>query len=177
MRKVVNRVLGVVVALALIAASVVVLVEVVAAAAGAAPVLVDWSGALDWARRTRWDDTALKAAGLLLAVVGLGLLVFELWPSRVRRLPVESADSNMDAAVTRRGVAQDLTAATGEVEGVTPGRVKVGRNQIRVLATARDAGPEQPGLREEVAETAGTHLDRLRLTRRPRLSVTVDRRS
>ncbi|NUR70365.1 MAG: alkaline shock response membrane anchor protein AmaP [Hamadaea sp.] len=177
MRKAVNRLLAVIVALALIALSVVVIVEVIAAAVGARPVLIDWPDALAWARRTRWDDSALKVTGLLLALGGLGLLVFEFWPSRVRRLPVSSTDPNLDVAVTRRGLAQDMTAATEEVDGVTPTRVKVGRNRIRVLATARDAAPDAAGLTEEVAASAGTHLDRLRLARRPRLSVNVARRA
>ncbi|NUR52381.1 MAG: alkaline shock response membrane anchor protein AmaP [Hamadaea sp.] len=177
MRKIVNRLLGIVVALALIAVSVVAIIEVVAAAVGARPVLVDWPSALDWARRTRWDDTALKATGLLLALAGIALLLFELWPSRVRRLPVDSPDANMDAAVTRRGLAQDMTAAAGEVDGVTPERVKVGRNRIRVLASARDSLPERVTLQEDVAASASRHLDRMRLSRRPRLNVTVAGRS
>ena len=53
MRRIVNRLLGVIVALALIAGAAAVIVEVVGVLVGTQPVLVDWPAALDWARRTR----------------------------------------------------------------------------------------------------------------------------
>jgi uncharacterized protein DUF6286 len=177
MRKMVNRILGVILALALIVGAALVIVEVIAVLVGAQPVLVDWQAALDWARRTRWDATGVKTAGVVLLVVGLALTLFEVWPSRARRLPIDSGDPSLEVAVTRRGLAQDLKVAVGEVDGVTPRRIEVRPGRVRVWATARGSGEERRALREAVMESVGTHLDQLRLRRRPRLAVTVDGRS
>lgn len=177
MRKMINRLLAVIAALALIAGAVVIIVEVIAKLVGAQPVLVDWPAALAWAGRTRWDATAVKATGLLLLAVGLILTVFELWPSRARRLPVDSGDPSMEAAVTRRGVMQDVKSAVDEVDGVTPRRVAVRPGRVRVWATSRMVDQDRPAVRDAVAQSVGTHLDRLQLRRRPRLAVSVDRRS
>jgi hypothetical protein len=177
MRRIVNRLLGAIVALALIAGAAVVIVEVVGVLVGAEPVLVDWQAALDWARRTQWDASAVKAVGLGLAVVGLALVVFELWPSRAGHLPVDSGDPSLAAAVTRRGVKQDVKAAVGDVDGATARHVAVRPRRIRVRVTPRAAGQERYALREAVMASVDTHLDRLHLRRRPSLAVSVDRRS
>lgn len=176
MRRIINRLLGVIVALALIAGAAVLIVEVVGVLVGAKPVLVHWHAALDWARRTRWDASVVKTIGLVLLIVGFLLMVFELWPSRAHRLPVDSRDPSLEAAVTRRGVKQDVRAAVHEVDGATPRHVEVRPRRIRVRVRPRFAGQERQALREAVTTSVGTHLDRLQLRRRPRLAVNVDRR-
>lgn len=177
MRRIVNRLLGVIVALALIAGAAAVIVEVVGVLVGTQPVLVDWPAALDWARRTRWDADVVKAVGLGLVVVGLTLVVFELWPSRARRLPVDSGDPSLEAAVTRRGVKQYVKAAVGEVDGAASRHVAVRPRRIRVRVTPRAVSQERYALRQAVMASVDTHLDRLHLRRRPSLAVSVDRKS
>ncbi len=176
MRRIINRLLGVIVALALMAGAVVIIVEVVGVLVGTKPVLVDWPKWLDWARRTQWNAGVVKTIGLVTLIVGVLLTVFELWPSRAHRLPVDSGDPSLAAAVTRRGVKHDVRAAVHEVDGATPRHVEVRPRRIRVRVTPRYAGQERQALREAVTASVGTHLDRLQLRRRPRLAVNVDRR-
>jgi hypothetical protein len=175
-RAVVNRLLALIVALALIALAVVVIVEVIAKLVGAGPVLVDWPATYAWVQRSTWNDTVVRGVSLLLVLAGLALVIGELWPSRVRRLPVDSPDPATDAAITRRGLARDVTAAVSEVDGVTPARVTVGRRRVTVRAAARSADTDPGTLRDAVTTSVRNRLDRLHLRRRPRLAVNVSRR-
>jgi hypothetical protein len=176
MRRVVNRMLALIAGLAVIALAVVVIVEVIAALAGARPVLVDWPSAYAWAQRTAWRDAAALGISLLLAAAGLALVIGQLWPSRVRRLPVESPDSATDAAITRRGLARDVTAAVDDLDGVEPERVTVGRGRITVRAAATDSA-EPAAQRDAVTAVVRDRLDRLQLRRPPQLVVNIARRS
>lgn len=187
MRRVVNRLLVLIIGLAVIAMAVVVIVEVIAKLAGADPVLVNWPSAYAWAQRTTWSDAMVVGVSLLLVAVGIALVILELWRSRVRRVPVDSSDNATDAAVTRRGLARDVTAAVDEVDGVNPRRVKVGRRRITVRATARNAArhtdrvaaggsTEQGSLDDAVTASVRDRLDRLHLRRPPRLVVNISRR-
>lgn len=176
MRTVVNRLLALIVGLAVMVLAVVVIVEVVAKLVGAGPVLVDWPAAYAWAQRTAWSDTAVMGVSLGLAVVGLALVVLELWPSRVRRLAVDSPDPATDAAITRRALAQDVTAAVNQVDGVTSERVTVGRRRITVRAAAGNAATDPVALRDTVTSSVRDRLDRLHLRRPQQLAVNVSRR-
>jgi hypothetical protein len=176
MRAVINRLLAVIVALALIAVAIVIIVEVVANLLGADPVLVDWPAAYAWAQRTTWNETVVKAVSLLLAVAGFALVVGQLWPTRRRRLPVDSPGPATDAAITRQGLAQDVTGAVNEVDGATPARVRVRRGRIIVRAAPRDTAEDPVALRDAITTSVKGRLDRLRLRRQPRLAVNVSRR-
>lgn len=176
MRRVVNRLLAVIFSLAVIAVAIGVIVEVIAKLAGADPVLVNWPSAYAWAQRTAWSDGAVLGVSLLAGVAGLALVIGELWPSRVRRLPVESPDSATDAAITRRGLARDMAAAVDDLDDVQPERVTVRRKRITVRAAARD--PAEPAaLRDAVTASVRDRLDRLQLRRPPQLVVNISRRS
>jgi hypothetical protein len=176
MRTVVNRLLALIVGLAVICLAVVVIVEVIAELVGADPVLVDWPAAYAWAQRTTWSDTVVIGVSVLLALVGLALVVAQLWPSKVRRLAVDSPDPATDASVTRRGLARDVTAAVNEVDGVKPQRVTVGRRRITVRAAAARTGGDPTALREAVTVSVRDRLDRLHLRRPPQLAVNISRR-
>jgi len=67
MRHVVNRLLVLIVGLAVIALAIVVIVEVIAELAGADPVLVSWPSVYAWAQRTTWSDAMALGISLLLA--------------------------------------------------------------------------------------------------------------
>ena len=176
MRRIVNRLLVLIAGLAVMASAVVVIVEVIAWLAGADPVLVDWPSAYEWAQRTTWGDAVVLGISLLLAAVGLALVIFELWRSRIARLPVDSSDHATDAAVTRRGLARDVTAAVDDLDGVKSQRVTVGRRRITVRAAARNAA-EPAALGDAVTAAVRDRLDRLRLHRPTRLVVNISRRS
>jgi hypothetical protein len=176
MRRLINRLLALVLSLALIAAAGLLLTEAVAALLGRGPVLVDWSAAVSQAQQTTWSNPQVPAVSLLLAVVGLALVLGQLWPSRTRRLPVEGTDPATDAAVTRRTLARDIATAVGDVDGVVPRRVNVGRSRIAVQASA-PAGGDLSLLAEQVKAVVAARLERLRLRRPPRLAVKVSRRT
>jgi hypothetical protein len=176
MRHVVNRLLVLILGLAVIAVAIVVIVEVIAELAGADPVLVDWPSAYAWAQRTAWGDTMVLGISLLLVAVGVALVIFELWRSRVKRVPVDSSDDATDAAITRRGLARDVTAAVDDLDGVNPEHVTVGRSRITVRAAARN-GAAPAALEDAVTTSVRNRLDRLHLRRPPRLVVNISRRS
>jgi len=176
MRTVVNRLLALIVGLAVIGLAVVVIVEVVAKLIGSAPVLVDWPAAYAWAQRTTWSDPAVRGVSLLAVLAGLGLVIGELWPSRVRRLAVDSPDPATEVSITRRGLARDVTAAVNEVDGVTPQRITVRRRRITVRAAAGNTAADQIALRDAVSRSVRGRLDRLHLRRPPRLAVNISRR-
>jgi hypothetical protein len=174
MRIVVNRLLALIVGLAVIGLAVVVIVEVVAELVGADPVLVDWPAAYAWAQRTTWSDTAVIGVSLLLTLIGLALVIGQLWRSKVRRLAVESPDPATDASITRRGLERDVAAAVSEVDGVTPQRVTVRRRRITVQAAA--GGTDSVAARDAVTTSVRGRLDRLHLRRPPQLAVNISRR-
>jgi len=176
MRTVVNRLLALIVGLVVIVLAVVVIIEVVAKLVGAGPVLVDWPEVYAWAQRTTWSDTAVIGVSLLLALVGLALVIGELWPSRVQRLAVDSPDPATDAAITRSGLARDVTAAVNDVGGVTPERVKVGRGRITIRAAAGKTATDPVALRDAVTSSVRDRVDRLQLRRPQQLAVNVSRR-
>jgi hypothetical protein len=176
MKAVINSLLALIVALILIAVAIVVIIEVIANLVGSNWVLVDWPAAYAWAQRTTWSDTVVKTVGVLLVVAGLALVVGELWPRRVRRLPVDNPDPATDTAITRRGLARNVTTAVNEVDGVTPGRVRVRRRRITVKAAASKAAEDSVAVRDAITTSVQGRLDGLRLRRRPRLAVNVSRR-
>ncbi|GAA2367585.1 hypothetical protein Cme02nite_28680 [Catellatospora methionotrophica] len=176
MRRLVNRLLALIACLALITAATLVIAEIAAAALGRAPVLVDWPSAAAWAGQYTWGQSRTLAVSLLLLAAGLALVLGQLWPSRSRRLPLNSHDPATDLAVTRRTLARDVSSAVSGVEGVEPGRVRIGRSSIAVQATAPAAG-DSKALAEQVENAISGRLERLRLRRTPRLAVKLTRRA
>jgi hypothetical protein len=176
MRHVVNRLLVLIVGLAVIALAIVVIVEVIAELAGADPVLVSWPSVYAWAQRTTWSDAMALGISLLLAAVGMALVIGQLWPSQVKRLPVDSSDHATDAAITRRGLARDLTAAVDDFNGVYPQRVTVRRSRITVRAAAKNAA-EPDTLDDAVTASVRDRMDRLHMRRPPHLVMNISRRS
>ena len=94
-----NRLLGALLALAVMAGGVVLIVEVIASAAGHRPALVPWHTAYDWARRTTWAAGGVRVACGVLIALGLILLIAELKPARVTRLVAEPADAGVRTSI------------------------------------------------------------------------------
>ncbi len=172
-----NRLLGALLALAVMAGGVVLIVEVIASAAGHRPALVPWHTAYDWARRTTWAAGGVRVACGVLIALGLILLIAELKPARVTRLVAEPADAggaDIDTAYTRRGLAAAIRSAVVGVDGVRGASVTVRRRKVSVAATARARDRVAArGLQDPVTAAAGERLTALRLRRPPSLSVRV----
>lgn len=169
--RVVNRLLALLIALALLAAGVVLIIEIIAEAAGADPVVFDWRETYRWAARTSWESVTVRTVGVLLAIGGLALLVLQLVPRRPDRLPVRG-DDGTDAAITRRGLAYSVSDAVNEVDGVNTARVQVRRRSVKVKARARP-GLADGSAREAATDAARHRLDELNLSRPPRVTVNV----
>ena len=172
--RVANRPLAFILAAALLAVSVVVIAEVIGFAVGHSPLLVHWTTWSAWAGKTHWADFVIRFWAAVLIVIGLVLLALELRPSRVTRLPLESAGQATDAAVTRAGLAGTLRAAAGNVDGISRAAVKVRRRRAKVIATAAARGrPATDALRQPVDTALRGRLDELNLRHPPRLRVRV----
>jgi hypothetical protein len=172
-----NRLLALLVALAVAGTSLIVIVEVIAARSHSAPLLINWHAILRWGQRNTWRATSVELACGISTGVGLLLLVPQLLRRRPTRLSVEAGDDT-DAALTRKGVAVTMRGAVAEVDGVIRARVKVGRHRIRVNAIA--AGTESASasaLEPNVEEAARKQLAALRLRPSPRLHVAISRRT
>ena len=157
--KTVNRLLTLVVSVALIASGVVLAVEVVGALFGSQPVLVDWRGAYQAGRTHSWSSNPVRILASVVGAVGLLLLLAQLKPRRISRLAVSSDDPYTDAAVTRAGVRGALRRAAENVDGISAAKVKLGRRRATVVASTR---ADQPRLRQDL--TADVHtavIDRL----------------
>jgi hypothetical protein len=170
-----NRLLALLVSLAVIVAAALLIIEVIAQRVGVDPVVFNWHATYRWAARTTWNAAAVRGVCLLLAVVGLALLTAQLKPRRPARLPVHGQDQATDAAITRRGLARTLAATVGDVDGISAARVAVHRTRIKIKAQARADQPAM-ALREAARRAAQDRLDALRLRRPPRLAVRVSAR-
>lgn len=172
--RLISRPLALILAAALLAASVVIIAEVIGFAAHRSPLLVHWTTWYHWARRTRWDLFVVRVWSAILIAVGGLVLILELKPRRVTRLPLRSGDDATDAAVTRRGLAGILRAAVTGIDGISSATVKVRRRRANVTAAAAARGrPTATALTEPVTQALRSRLDSLDLRHPPRLKVRV----
>lgn len=172
--RLVNRPLALILAAALLAASVVIIAEVIGFATHHSPLLVHWTTWYHWARKTRWDAFVVRVWSAILLAVGALILILELKPRRVTRLPLRSGDDATDAAVTRRGLAGILRAGATGIDGISSATVKVRRRRANVTAAAAARGrPAATALTEPVTQALRSQLAGLDLRHPPRLKVHV----
>jgi hypothetical protein len=172
-----NRLLALVVSLALIAAALALVADVIADRTGRRPAVIDWHATYRWAHRTTWDAGSARLICLLLCLVGLALLGAELKPRRPARFVTDSDDPAIDAAYTRRSVTQAIRTAVTDVDGVDRTAVTVRRRRIRVHAHAVAREPSlASSIRDNVAHAARARLDGLDLRRPPKLAVRISTR-
>jgi hypothetical protein len=176
--RLINRPLALVLAVALMAASIIVIAEVIAFAVHAGPFTVHWPTWYQWAARTHWNDLVIRVWSVILIIAGTLVLALELKPRRVTRLKLHSDDEATNVAMTRNGLAGTLRAAALDIDGISGATVTVRRRRTRIAATsaARDRGAAD-ALKEPVAETARRRLDDLQMRHPPRLNVRVFPRS
>jgi hypothetical protein len=172
--RLVNRPLAFILAAGLIAASVVVIAEVIGFAAHNSPLLVHWTTWYHWALRTRWDSLVVRVWSGILIAVGALILILELKPRRVTRLPLRAANDATDPAVTRRGIAGMLRAAATGVDGISSATVKVRRRRARITAASVARGqPAAEALTGPVTQAVRSRLDNLGMRQPPRLKVHI----
>lgn len=169
--KILDRLVAVLLALALTAGGVLLAVEIALAAAGRDPWLVPYDDWYDVGRRNSWDSTGprLVFAGLIAA--GVLLVLVALVKGSPRSLPLP--DGRSRAGVHRRSVEQSLARFAGRVDGVGNARARVHRKRTDlVVGTSRQTGDLRPAVEQAAAE----HLDRLGLDgAAPPVRVEVER--
>ena len=176
-----NRVLAALLSLALIVVSVLLIAEVIADRTGHHPAVVHWRSAYNWAEHTTWNAGSIRVICGILIVAGLVLLIAELKPARVSRLPADPSEAGADAidtAYTRRGLAAAIRSAVTAVDGVRSTAVKVRRRKVRIaaVASAQDRAAAR-SLHDPIADAARQRLTALKLRRTPAVAVRVSPRS
>jgi len=164
--RLVNRVLALLLALALALGGLLLAVEVAAAGFHKQPVLARWHGLYAAGTRDSWESGPVRAVVIVAVALGLLLLAAQLKRRRPGRLPVVSGEPAVDAAVTRAGVRTAVRRAAMEVDGISRAKVKVRRRRVKVRAVSRLGDQEAArGLQDEVASRVGGRLDELQLSR------------
>ena len=170
----VERLLSLLLALAVIAGAVVLALEVGRAVADQAPLLVQWRDAYTSGTTNPWDSSAARIVASVVLAVGLLLLLAELKPRRAPRLPMTGSDPGVDAAITRRSLRATLLNAAEGVDGISAAKGKVGRRTATVRATSRlGSADTAKALTGELEGALRTRLDGLQLAKPPRLRARV----
>ena len=176
-----NRVLAALLSLALIVVSVLLIAEVIADRTSHHPAVVHWRSAYNWASTPPGTAGSIRVICGILIVAGLVLLIAELKPARVSRLPADPSEAGTDAidtAYTRRGLAAAIRSAVTAVDGVRSTAVKVRRRKVRIaaVASAQDRAAAR-SLHDPIADAARQRLTALKLRRTPAVAVRVSPRS
>lgn len=175
--RVVERILSLLLAVAVILGSVVLALEVLWAAFGQDPLLVPWQSSYARGNAQAWDTPPVRIAAVVLVVIGLLLLLAELTPRRTPRLQMIGSDPTIDAAITRRSLRSALLNAARQVDGVSSARVTVSRRKASVTATSRlGSADTAQGLTAELETALRERLDSLQLAKTPRLRTRVNPR-
>lgn len=107
----------------------------------------------DWAATTlhdtRWRDTAVLVAGIVVAALGLVVLAAALLPGKPTVLPLRDNESEVDSGASRRSFRSTLRVAAASVDGVSSARLRLGRRRVR--AAVRTNRVTTAGLDEAVA--------------------------
>lgn len=145
-----NRLLGLLLGLALAFAGGLLAAEAVVAALGRPPLLIDRQGAASTLEGLGWNDSLATAVLVGLVVVGALLLIAQLVPRTPDALPLRS-DRSRTAEVDRKALGARLSTialADGEVIGA---KTRVGRRRAKVRAKAQP-GAEVKQVRKRVIQ-------------------------
>ena len=172
--RVVERFLSLLLALAVLAGSVLLALEVGGAVAGRPPVLVQWRSAYTGGNENAWDAAPVRLLAIALVVAGLLLLLVTAKPRRPSRLRMTGSDPTIDAAMTRRSLRSTLLDGAKQVAGVSSAKVRVSKRKATVDATSRLGSTDAArGLTGELEGVLRGRLDALQLAKPPRLRARV----
>ncbi len=168
----INRLLAILLSLAVVAGSVLLIVEVARWALGMTQWVLPYR---DWWRAATdllaGDDRLLTLAAFV-AALGLLLLLFELVPRRPTDLATAPLADGVMTVTTRGGVRSAAVSAARSVSGVRSASASVRRRTVGVTAHTRARGVA-PGLRRLVREAVEESLTGLELQSRPKVRVSV----
>lgn len=172
--RVLERILSLLLAAAVVVGSVVLALEVIWAALGKEPLLVQWQSTYATGGSNAWDSAAVRVTAVVLLVIGVLLLLAELKPRRAPRLRMAGSDPTFDAAITRRSLRSALLNAAKQVDGISGAKAKVSKRKADVTATSRLGSAETAqALTGELESALRARLDGLQLAKTPRLRARV----
>lgn len=170
--RLVDRLLAIIVAFALVVGGALGAVEVALGRfLDRGPWLLPWDRWYDSARRNTWSNRSALLAAVLLAVVGLSLVVAQLWRRRPQALPLQPRSAAVRATIDRKSLERGLVRAAGRVDGITAVTVRLRRR--RLTLGARTDRRLLGDLRARVTYEADAVLAGLQLQDAPQLKVTV----
>lgn len=170
---VVNRLLVVLIALAVLCGGVLLVVETVASLANAEPVLVDASGVTSRLAELSWDDPLVTGIAATLIAVGVVLLVLQLIPRQPDSLALRPG-SDRSAEIDRKALGAHLSRVVNADEEVLGTKAKVTKRKVRVRAKAQP-GLDTRAVRERLSSRVAEDLAAIDLNRPLRQSVGVAR--
>jgi Family of unknown function (DUF6286) len=153
-----NRVLGLLLGLALAAAGAIAVVEIVLGLTGQPPWLIarsDWDTGLS---RLVWTSPTLITVLVGLTLVGLILLVLQLVPRAPVALPLRPTGANRSAEIDRRGLQERLRQVASADPDVLGARVRARRRRVKVAVNVppdADAADVRNRLRGDLDESLG----------------------
>lgn len=132
----VNRLLSLLLGLALAAAGVIVVGEVILGLLGQNPWLVDRS-ALDVQLPTlTWEDLPVLPVSIALLVLGVVLVLLQLKPRRPASLPLVMSNEHRRSRIERRGLEGRLASVARSDGDVADASARIGRRRAKVTAQA-----------------------------------------
>ncbi|HEY1178947.1 MAG TPA: DUF6286 domain-containing protein [Phytomonospora sp.] len=166
-----NRLVALLLALALIVGGLLVTAEGVMVAAGRPPLLVPLQSWYDTLTTVTFADRAVLAIAIAVGVLGLLVLFAQLRPWRPERLPVDDAQGWY---VRRRSAELGLVGAVDRLPGVSHARARLGKGwrlDMRATGSPEARGEVEEAVRAELARmSAPSGPVRVRLTRPKRVA-------
>ncbi|MDQ1630904.1 MAG: hypothetical protein QOJ32_2326 [Frankiaceae bacterium] len=167
-----NRLISVLLAVAIAVAGVLTVIEIVAAALDKEPVFVKWKGLVDDLSTTEWKTAAPRVAAGVLIVLGLLLLFFALRRGKPATVPLTTSASDVDMTTTRRSLQRSLGSNASDVDGIHDASAKVKRRKI-VIKAQTTAGVPKAEAKSRLGDAIQQRLDTLSLAERRRVVVKV----
>ncbi len=171
--RVVNRLLALLIGVLLAVAGGLLVAEIVAVLVGRPPLVVGEDRVGQLVAETQWTTPVVVVILAATGVVGLVLLLAQLWPRAPTTLALRDRPPQRAADVDRRGLQDVLRQQAMEDTDVLAARVRWrGRRRLRVMTQV----PPDASLREvrqRVAARMRDTTDALGLRRRPRPTVKV----
>ncbi len=170
--RLVNRLTGLLLGLALACAAGIAIIEAALGLLGRPAWLVDRSLMHRSLSELRWDHPTLVVILLAAVVVGLLLLLAQLAPRRPRALDVRDDDRHRQVSIDARGLEERLRHTAMDDSAVLGARVRARRRRARIIA-AVPPGTDRAEVRGRLRQSVGESVEELRLAGRYRPAVSV----
>lgn len=165
-----DRLLALVLGLALAVAAVIAVVEISLLLAGTGSWLIDRTSWDDELSALRWDDSSVTV-GLGVALgVALLVLVLQLIPRRPARLAVRETRDDRDVSISRKGLQVRLRNTAEADPDVVRSTATVTRRRAHIDAHLPAQAPRKE-VRQRLGDSLRSDLDGLGLGRTPRVRL------